>query len=107
MKLNVVYGRSGTGKSEYIYKQIAKIPQDKKVFIVVPEQCNLSAEQKLFENINKNCFINIEVLTLSRMAYRIQNEIGGKIDHLSKPGKDMLIFDLLTKEKSNLVFKFI
>lgn len=24
MKLNIVYGRSGTGKSEYIYKDIIK-----------------------------------------------------------------------------------
>ena len=47
---------------------------------------------------------NVEVLTLSRMAYRVSNEIGGEINHLSKAGKDMLIFDLLSKEKGNLNF---
>lgn len=49
MKLNLIYGRSGTGKSEYIYKDITKNIGNKKIFLIVPEQCNLSAEKKLFE----------------------------------------------------------
>lgn len=104
MKLNVVYGRSGTGKSEYIYKDITKKIGTKNIFLIVPEQCNLSAEKKLFEISGKKCLIDVEVLTLSRMAYRVANEIGGGSRHLSKAGKDMLIFDLITKEKSNLNF---
>lgn len=104
MKLNIVYGRSGTGKSEYIYKDITKKIGTKNIFLIVPEQCNLSAEKKLFEISNKNCLIDVEVLTLSRMAYRVANEIGGVSRHLSKAGKDMLIFDLISKEKSNLNF---
>ncbi len=104
MKLNIVYGRSGTGKSEYIYKDITKKIGTKNIFLIVPEQCNLSAEKKLFEISQKNCLIDVEVLTLSRMAYRVANEIGGINCHLSKAGKDMLIFDLISKEKSNLNF---
>lgn len=104
MKLNIVYGRSGTGKSEYIYKDITKNIGTKNIFLIVPEQCNLSAERKLFEVSNKNCLINVEVLTLSRMAYRVANEVGGTSCHLSKAGKDMLIFDLISKEKNNLNF---
>lgn len=104
MKLNLVYGRSGTGKSEYIYKKIAESIGSKKVFLIVPEQCNLSAERKLFEATNKTSLIDVEVLTLSRMAYRVAGEVGGELSHLSKAGKNMLIFDLLSKEKSNLIF---
>lgn len=104
MKLNIVYGRSGTGKSKYIYESIKASLGTNKIFLIVPEQCNLSAEKKLFEIINKNSLINVEVLTLSRMAYRVSNEIGGNLNHLSKAGKDMLIFDLLSKEKNNLNF---
>lgn len=104
MKLNIVYGRSGTGKSEYIYKDISKKIGKNKIFLIVPEQCNLSAEKKLFEISKKNCLIDVEVLTLSRMAYRVANEVGGISCHLSKAGKDMLIFDLISKEKANLNF---
>ncbi len=104
MKLNIVYGRSGTGKSEYIYKDITKKIGTNKIFLIVPEQCNLSAEKKLFEISKKDCLIDVEVLTLSRMAYRVANEVGGISCHLSKAGKDMLIFDLINKEKLNLNF---
>ena len=105
MKLNIIYGRSGTGKSKYIYDCIKeKIDDNNKIFLIVPEQCNLSAEKKLFEYVNKNSFINVEILTLSRMSYRVLNEQGGNVSHLSKAGKNMLIFDLLSKEKGNLNF---
>ena len=104
MKLNIIYGRSGTGKSKYIYESIKNKLGSNKVFLIVPEQCNLSAEKKLFEVINKNSLIDAEILTLSRMAYRVLSEIGGVYNHLSKAGKDMLIFDLLSKEKNNLNF---
>ena len=104
MKLNIIYGRSGTGKSKYIYESIKNKLGSNKIFLIVPEQCNLSAEKKLFEVINKNSLIDAEILTLSRMAYRVLNEVGGGYNHLSKAGKDMLIFDLLSKEKNNLNF---
>ena len=104
MKLNIIYGRSGTGKSEYIYKEISKKMNDSNVILIVPEQCNLSAEKKLFDITGKTSLIKAEVLTMSRMAYRVSNEVGNNIPHLSKAGKDMLIFDLLNKEKSKLNF---
>ncbi len=109
MKLKLVYGRSGTGKSIHIYNCIKKRLQsvqngNRKIFLIVPEQCNLSAERKLFEMTEKNSLIDVEVLTLSRMAYRVLNEVGGAKEHLSKIGKYMLIFDLLNKEKKTLKF---
>lgn len=49
--------------------------------------------------------MNVEVLTLSRMATRVMEEIGEIIHtRLSKVGKSMLIYDILSKEKNNLKF---
>lgn len=105
MKLNIVYGRSGTGKSEYIYKDIKEKTFFKNVFLIVPEQYNLTAERKLFDFIDKNSLINVEVLTLSRMAHRVFGEVGGiKEKPLSKVGKNMIIYDLLNKYKGKLSF---
>ena len=106
MKVKLVYGRSGTGKSEYIYNDIkSKIDENKKkIFVIVPEQSNLSAERKLFEITKRKSLIDVEVLTLSRMAKRVLNEVGGNKNHLSKSGKNMLIYDLITSEKKNLNF---
>lgn len=105
MQLNIIYGRSGTGKSEYIYKSIAESIRKEKIFLIVPEQCNLSAEKRLFEVSGENSIIDCEVLTLSRMASRVLSQVGGqKYDHISKIGKKMIIYDLLVKEKKNLNF---
>ena len=105
VKLNLIYGRSGTGKSEYIYNDISqKMGQFKNIFIIVPEQSNLMSERKFFEITGKKAMLNVEVLTLSRMAYRVLNEVGGVKSNLSKIGKSMIIYDLLSKNKKDLNF---
>ncbi len=104
-KLNLIYGKSGTGKSEFIYRDIdKKIEQFKHIFIIVPEQSNLTSEKKFFEITGRKSLFQVEVLTLSRMAYRLANELGQEAKHLSKVGKSMMIYDLLDKHKKQLHF---
>ena len=106
MSLRILYGRAGTGKSEYCYKEIAqKIKVENKIVIITPEQFSYTAEKKLMEAIDTKAVLNAEVVTLSRMAYRVINEIGGKDQtHLSKCGKAMLIYSILSNVKNNLRF---
>ena len=105
VELNVIYGRAGTGKSEFLYRDIAKkIADFKSIFVIVPEQSNLTSERKFFEITGQNAMLNVEVLTLSRMAMRVEEEVGEKTEVLSKIGKSMLIYDLLSKERKNLNF---
>ena len=105
MKLNLIYGKSGSGKSTYIYENIKSNINAKKIFLIVPEQSNLTAEKKLFEILKVDSLVNIEVLTLKRMAFRVLNEIG-KINkiNLSKVGKNLLLYDLVSKQKNKLNF---
>ena len=106
MKFNLVYGKSGSGKSNYIYEDIRnKIDTDNRIYLIVPEQSNLNAEKKLFEYTNKTSLINAEVLTLSRMATRVFDDISiEKKVGLSKSGKAMLIYNILSKYKKELKF---
>ena len=64
----------------------------------------MSAERKLLEITGQNCIMNTEVLTLSRMAYRVLLETENTLKPITKIGKSMLIFDLISKEKANLNF---
>ena len=104
MPLRIIYGKSGTGKSCFIYNEIdEKIKQNEKnkIYIITPEQFSFTAEKKLMED--KKSVINAEVITFNRMAYRVMNEIGGNIHNsLTKCGKSMLIYSILQKEKKNL-----
>lgn len=106
MKFNLVYGKSGSGKSKYIYEDLSnKIDTAKSIYLIVPEQSNLTAEKKLFEYTGKNTLLNAQVLTLSRMAIRVMDEVmASQKEKLSKIGRAMLIYDILSKEKSQLKF---
>lgn len=104
MSLQIIYGRAGTGKSEYCYKEIIKNINEDKIIMITPEQFSFTAEKKLMDNIKTSSIINVEVITLSRMAYRVIKEIGGKTNNLTECGKAMLIYSILSNQKNNLKF---
>ena len=106
MGLRIIYGKSGSGKSQFCFSEIAKLIDKKEsIFIITPEQFSFTAERKLMEAVNKNAVINAEVITLTRMAYRVLNDIGGEIKQsLSKCGKAMLVYSILNKYKKELEF---
>lgn len=77
MGLRLIYGKAGTGKSEYCFNEIKnRINENKKIYIITPEQFSFTAEQKLLEKLEENSVINAEVITFNRMANRIFTEVG-------------------------------
>ena len=106
MGLRIIYGRAGTGKSEYCYKEISDLIKDnEKIYIITPEQFSFTAEKKLFDSVKKQAVLNAEVITFNRMAYRVISEVGGVINNnLTKCGKAMLIYSILSNQKNNLKF---
>lgn len=107
MSLKIIYGRSGTGKSTYIFKEIAnKIKQgSRKVYIITPEQFSFTAEKKLLDSISTPSVISAEVLTFNRMAFRVLKETGNaNFSNLSSSGKSMIIYSILSEQKNNLKF---
>lgn len=106
MSLQLIYGRSGTGKSQLILDEIKeKINENKKIYIIVPEQYSFSMEKRLLNTIGTKSIINAEVLTLSRMATRVVSEVSGNTKaRLSKIGKAMIVYSCAQKLKSKLVY---
>ncbi len=109
MGLRIVYGKSGSGKSEFCFSEIANlIEEEKKIYIITPEQFSFTAEKKLMDKMSKlqkNVAVNAEVITLSRMAFRVLQEVGGsKRTKLTKCGKAMLIYHILNSKKKELKF---
>ena len=104
MKIRVIYGKSGTGKSTYLFNYIKDIINNpEKIYIITPEQFSYTSERKLLESTN-GAAINAEVLTFSRMAHRVINEIGNRLNNIEAFGRTMLIYDILDKEKNRLNF---
>jgi len=108
MGIRLVYGRAGTGKSEFCLNEIKqKLVNNlaQKIYVIVPEQFSYATEKRLLETLQKDAVINAEVLSFKRLAHRVSNEIGGsKKTNLSKTGKAMLIKHITNQNKSDLNF---
>ena len=106
MGLRIIYGKPGTGKSDFCFSQIADlIDKEKKIYIITPEQFSFTTERKLIDCVKKDAVINAKATTLSRLAYMVMNEIGGANNvQLSKCGKSMIIYSILNKYKKELKF---
>lgn len=106
MSLRLICGRAGTGKSECCFNEIIdRLGNEKKIYIITPEQFSYVSEKKLLEKVKNGAVINAEVLSFARMAYRVANEVGGVTKtNLSACGKSMLIYKILTDSKNDLKF---
>jgi ATP-dependent helicase/nuclease subunit B len=107
MSLQLIYGKSGTGKTKYIFDEIAlkQTTLAEKIYIITPEQFSYTAEKKLLETSKSSSIMNCEVISFKNICNRILNEVGGITKtHLSQSGKAMLIYSILENEKKNLKF---
>ena len=114
MKIKIIYGTAGTGKSEYCFMQAAQNCNDNQevnTVIITPEQFSFTAETRLMQSIyditESKAVLNAEVITFNRMAYRVLNEVLGQANtktNLTKCGKAMLMYSILDKQKSKLKF---
>ena len=108
MSLRLIYGRAGTGKSQFCLNKIKEQIINKtaqKIYLVVPEQFSFSTEKRLLETLEQNSVINAEVITFKRMAHRIFEECGGRVhDRMKDSGRNMLIHKILQEDEENLQY---
>lgn len=104
--MNIIYGRSGSGKSEYIYNKIKSEKNNcSKMYIITPEQFSFTAEKKLLETLEEGATTKVEVLSFERMAYRVIKEtLGNSIKNLVASGKAMIISNLLEEYQKEFNF---
>ena len=77
-----IFGKSGYGKSEYLYGKIAeKIAENPDrifdMFLIVPEQQTLVTERKVVERFGNIANVRIQVVSFDRMSNRVSRKTGG------------------------------
>ena len=89
-------GRSGRNKSEFILDEIKERlkadPQGKPIFYIVPEQMTFQQEYSIFEDEQIKGSIRAQVVSFSRLAWRVLQETGGGTKQfISSTGVQMML----------------
>lgn len=100
--LNIFYGRECIDKEKFIYDNIGG-----RALLIVPDQFTLEAERELFAHLKAEALMDIEVLSMSRLGYRLLEELGGsRRTFVDKYGRHMILSAIAAREKDKLqVFK--
>lgn len=106
MSIKYIVGRSGKGKSHYIFNEIEEYLQqgsDESLILLVPEQFTLQAERDLIQKLDLPGIMQVEVLSISRMAVRIFAEQGGLIHSpINEQGKQMVLKKIIDDNSKKL-----
>lgn len=106
MSLRFIFGRSGSGKSYHCLEDIkSKLEKadNSKLILLVPEQFSFQAEKNLVNTLGEKGIIKAQVLSFTRMAYVVFNEVGGIThQHVNSPGKNILLYRAIESVKNDL-----
>lgn len=106
MKLKYIIGRSGSGKTHHIISEINErinSAEQNQLILIVPEQFTLQAERDLIKKMKKEGIIQVEVLSFTRLAHKVFNEVGGlSKTHINDIGKQMILRKLLNELNDDL-----
>jgi len=104
MGLRFLLGRSGTNKSDWILQEIRKTLHKEKhgkpIFYIVPDQMTFQQEYKLFQGPEMTGSIRAQVVSFSRLAWRILQETGGSTrQFISSVGIQMMLKKIIEEKR--------
>ena len=70
--LNIYYGRASVDQEKFIF---SRIDPRMRTLIIVPDQYTMEAENRLFRETGAEAIMDCEVLSMSRLGYRLLNEL--------------------------------
>lgn len=107
MSLRFVIGSSGSGKSQYVFRQTLKrAKEDTRNFLfIVPDQFTMQTQMDLCvnEENDREGIMNIDVLSFSRLSHRVREELGengGVL--LDDTGKNLILRKVAGEQAGNL-----
>lgn len=106
MSLRYYMGPSGAGKSTQLYQEIiarSGVETKRNFLVVVPDQFTMQTQKDMVLAHPKGGIMNIDVLSFSRLAHRIFEEVGGNEKPvLDDTGKSLILRKLAAKRAEEL-----
>jgi len=106
MRLRFLFGRAGSGKNDYILKDIKQMikkhPMGPSIFFIVPDQMTFQQEYQLFSDPDIRGSMRAQVVSFSRLVWRVLQETGGGTrKFISSIGIQMMLRKIIEKRSSN------
>ncbi len=110
MALEIVMGGSGAGKTHKVYEKIIrdsiKNPSEN-YYLIVPDQFTMETQRDIINRHPHKGSMNIDIVSFSRLAYRVFGELGiSSLKVLDDTGKMLILRKVIEANKEQLtVFK--
>ncbi|MCI8453070.1 MAG: ATP-dependent helicase [Lachnospiraceae bacterium] len=108
MALTLITGGSGSGKTEYVYKEIigrSMREPNGRFFVIVPEQATMQAQREIVRLHPRHGTMNIDIVSFERLAYRIFSELSlPQPEVLDDTGKTMVLRRLAGEKRDALSY---
>jgi ATP-dependent helicase/nuclease subunit B len=105
MALRYIVGSSGSGKSDYLYRELlaqANQNPDRNFYLIVPEQFTMQTQKELVRRAEQHVIMNIDVVSFERLAFRIFEETGRTQKILEDTGIRLILRKLAQEQRENL-----
>ena len=103
--LKLVLGRSGYGKTEYVFSSIKKLAQKgkKNILLITPEQFSLIAERRLLEELGESGISCVDSSSFSRISDTVRRIYGSEpLKTLTGGSKAVIMLRAIEASKENL-----
>jgi ATP-dependent helicase/nuclease subunit B len=104
--LNLIYGRSGCGKTEFVFSSIKKLVTDSKsnIVLITPEQFSFISERRLLKDLGEKNISKVENLSFSRLSNEISRQYGGEnLPVLTKGARAVMMKKAIQTVEDSLV----
>ena len=106
MKLQLICGASGSGKTEYVLNDVINkslSDEDGSFIMLVPEQFTMETQKNIIKHSPRSGSMNVDIQSFIRLAGNIFDELGvstGVV--LDDTGKSLILRNVIEKEKELL-----
>ncbi len=104
--LELVFGRSGFGKTEYVFNSIKSLVQNNSgnIMLICPEQFSYAAERRLLSDLKEQGSALVNNTSFTRLSNDVKREYGSvNLPVLTKGAKLILMAQAVEMSKSSLL----
>ena len=99
--LQIIAGRSGSGKSEWIHREICRNAEDKEVVLLIPEQSSYYTEKRILETLGPKKAAKVRVLSFKRLYDAVTDIYGISSGKRLDDGSKAVLMSMAAEEMSD------